>query len=78
MKFELDLAEFKKSQKTDSVSPAVERATEVVLARAIAKLGVDGWEMVGEVVFTFGAERNNQAIYFKRRNRSSILPLTKC
>jgi hypothetical protein len=66
LKFELNLAEFKKSLKTDRLGPAVERATEIALARAIAKLGDDGWEMVGEVVFTFGAERNNQAIYFKR------------
>jgi DNA-binding transcriptional regulator YdaS (Cro superfamily) len=67
LKFELDLAEFKRSQKTDSVSPAVERATEGALARAIVKLGDEGWEMVGEAVFTFGAERNKQAIYFKRQ-----------
>lgn len=67
LKFELDMAEFKKSLKIDRLSAAVEKATEIALARALVKLGDDGWEMVGDVVFTFGAERNNQAIYFKRR-----------
>lgn len=67
LKFELDLAEFKKSLKIDRLIAAGEKATEIALARAVAKLGDDGWEMVGEVVFTFGAERNNQAIYFKRK-----------
>jgi hypothetical protein len=72
LKFELELAEFKKSldphDATRSLlSAAVDRATEIALARAIVKLGDDGWEMVGESVFKFAAERNDQAIYFKRR-----------
>ena len=67
LKFELDLAEFKKSLKIERMSAAVDKATEIALARAIVKLGDDGWEMVGESVFKFAAERNDQAIYFKRR-----------
>ncbi|MDX6382721.1 MAG: hypothetical protein QOK48_294 [Blastocatellia bacterium] len=69
-KVELDLTEFRKSLEIVTLTAAQEKATEGALARAVAKLGDDGWEMVGEAVFTFGAERNNQAIYFKRRKSS--------
>jgi hypothetical protein len=43
--------------------------TEVGLAKAIAKLGEDGWEMVGEGPLDTGPARTTstpQALYFKR------------
>lgn len=46
------------------------RAAESALSKAIAQLGEDGWEMVGETPIDFvnNAESNmrNKAIYFKR------------
>jgi hypothetical protein len=46
---------------------AREKVAQGALARAIAKLGADGWEMVGQAVFVFDGSLNNPAIYFKRR-----------
>ncbi|HYW74986.1 MAG TPA: hypothetical protein VE961_28425, partial [Pyrinomonadaceae bacterium] len=68
VRFELDPAEFKKSlsprdaETYGALGNVLEKATEGALARAIAKLGDDGWEIAGESVFAYGAERNTQAI----------------
>lgn len=43
------------------------KATESALSKAIAKLGNDGWEMVGEGRTDFSYDNNVKAIYFKRR-----------
>jgi hypothetical protein len=74
VKFDLDLAEFSKGWDPRYATnesyvgfASAAKATEAVLARAIAKLGDDGWEMVGESIFRYRQERNDQAIYFKRK-----------
>ena len=47
-------------------SMANQRAADDALAKAIAKLGDDGWEMVGESPIRYGSERNEIGLYFKR------------
>ena len=44
-----------------------ERTAQGALAKAIAKLGADDWEMVGQAVFVSNGALDNHAIYFKRR-----------
>ena len=48
---------------------AFHRAVESALSKAIAKLGNDGWEMIGDnrIDFSNAADANNSALYFKRR-----------
>ncbi len=48
---------------------AFHTAVESALSKAIAKLGNDGWEMIGDNRFDFSnaADANNSALYFKRR-----------
>lgn len=70
VKFDLDEADFRKSLGPNdgtTMSYFLDKASQHAMARAISKLGDDGWEMVGESPSTFAAERNNQAIYFKRQ-----------
>ena len=43
------------------------RASESALSKAIAKLGNDGWEMVGEGRVDFSHDNKLGVIYFKRR-----------
>jgi len=69
---EFSLAEFAKSLNPRENPAAImyaasDRAAEMALAKAIAKLGSDGWEMVGQGDFRFNVEHTPQAIYFKRR-----------
>lgn len=45
---------------------ANQRAADDALAKAIAKLGDEGWEMVGESPIRYGSERNEIGLYFKR------------
>lgn len=71
VKFDLDLAGFRKSLPPADGDgylsyAAREKVTQAALSRAIAKLGEDGWEMVGQSV-KFADETNPRAIYFKRR-----------
>ena len=69
--FDVDIAEVRKKLNLTENEGAVmyaatERATEGALARAISKLGDDGWEMVNPG-FRFSDDVNARAIYFKRR-----------
>jgi len=71
--FELTYADFlkdadaKQSESYNRIYAAPARATESALSKAIAKLGNDGWEMVGEGRTEFSNDNNVKAIYFKRR-----------
>jgi hypothetical protein len=75
IRFELIYAEFLKeaganpNPRYNRYSAGV-RAAESALSKAIAQLGEDGWEMIGETPIDFvnNAESNmrNKAIYFKR------------
>ncbi|MGZ8900442.1 MAG: hypothetical protein ACXW3Z_10130 [Limisphaerales bacterium] len=72
MKFDIDLSEFRKNFPASEnpaavIFAATPKAAEGALARAITKLGDDGWEMIGQGIFMFSNERNTEAIYFKRR-----------
>jgi hypothetical protein len=50
--------------------PIEEAATERgALAKAIAKLGEDGWELVGEGPFEFKQTTHGEALFFKRLKR---------
>jgi hypothetical protein len=69
---EFSLAEFAKSFDPRENPAAImyaasDRVAEMALAKAIAKLGSDGWEMVGQGDFRFNVDHTPQAIYFKRR-----------
>ena len=71
--FELTYADFlkdadaKQNESYNRIYAAPARATESALSKAIAKLGNDGWEMVGEGRTEFSNDNNVRAIYFKRR-----------
>lgn len=72
VKFDLDLAEFRRTFSPNENqgyvnSTAAAKAAEGALSRAITKLGDDGWELVGEAVFSFSPDTTKGAIYFKRR-----------
>jgi hypothetical protein len=73
--FELTYADFLKeanpkqgeSYNRNYAFPA--KATEAALSKAIARLGDDGWEMIGEnrIDFSSPVDAINKAIFFKRR-----------
>ena len=73
VKFEATLAELTKDLGSQDRfgSPGMYVARENVakgaLSKAMAKLGADGWEMVGQAAFVIDANLGSQAIYFKRR-----------
>lgn len=46
---------------------ARDKIARAALSNAIAKLGANGWEMVGQAVFIQDGTLGNSAIYFKRR-----------
>jgi hypothetical protein len=49
-------------------TPIEESATDRgALARTIAKLGDDGWELIGEGRLEFKSNLSGEALYFKRR-----------
>lgn len=69
--FDVDFAEVRKKLNATENQGAVmyaarEKATEGALAKAISKLGDDGWEMVN-TGFRFSEDEKARAIYFKRR-----------
>ena len=69
--FDVDFAEVRKKLSATQnegyvIYAAKEKATEGALAKAISKLGDDGWEMVNPG-FRFSVDVNARAIYFKRR-----------
>jgi hypothetical protein len=48
-------------------TPIEESATDRgALARTIAKLGEDGWELIGEGRLEFKTNLSGEALYFKR------------
>jgi len=40
----------------------------IALAKGVAKLGTEGWEMLGEAT-QFGLYQDNKALYFRRRQK---------
>lgn len=63
----LKVADPRQSESYNRMYAAPLKAAESALSKAIAKLGNDGWEMVGEGRTEFSNDNNVKAIYFKRR-----------